>query len=552
MGRRETFHKQADPKIKPTTLQQDNQKSFWFEGLKILAVISAAAGLYLTSFYSYLLFHSIVELFSVAIAWGVFALAWNSRRLIRNNYLLLLGIAYLFVGNLDLLHTLAYKGMNVFPGYGANLPTQLWIAARYLESISFLIAPFFLGRDLNPRNALVAYFLCFTLILLSIFAWPIFPTCYVEGQGLTTFKVVSEYIICALILGALALLYYERQEFDVTVWQLVAWSLLTMMVAELAFTHYIGVYDLSNQIGHYFKVVSFYLVYKAIIETGLTKPFSILLRDLKQAEEALRKANEALEGQVEERTAALQEANVQLRQEIQERQGIEANLRSSEEKLRYLASQILQVQEQERGRISRELHDDLGQSLIVVKLTMRKIYRALSTDNLAVTEDLENALAQLDSLIDKVRRISHNLSPSILEDFGLEAALASLFEDFSATEELKFSINLEKVSPHLSPTVQVAIYRIFQEALTNISKHAAASEVKVQITRTNDHIRFLVEDNGRGFDLAAAKAGGRGVGLASIEERLHLLKGVLEIQSQKGRGTQLSFILPCESASAPE
>jgi signal transduction histidine kinase len=374
----------------------------------------------------------------------------------------------------------------------------------------------------------------------------------VEGQGLTTFKVVSEYIICALILGALALLYYERQEFDVTVWQLVAWSLLTMMVAELAFTHYIGVYDLSNQIGHYFKVVSFYLVYKAIIETGLTKPFSILLRDLKQAEEALRKANEALEGQVEERTAALQEANVQLRQEIQERQGIEANLRSSEEKLRYLASQILQVQEQERGRISRELHDDLGQSLIVVKLTMRKIYRALSTDNLAVSEDLENALAQLDSLIDKVRRISHNLSPSILEDFGLEAALASLFEDFSATEELKFSINLEKVSPHLSPTVQVAIYRIFQEALTNISKHAAASEVKVQITRTNDHIRFLVEDNGRGFDLAAAKAGGRGVGLASIEERLHLLKGVLEIQSQKGRGTQLSFILPCESASAPE
>jgi len=100
--------------------------------------------------------------------------------------------------------------------------------------------------------------------------------------------------------------------------------------------------------------------------------------------------------------------------------------------------------------------------------------------------------------------------------------------------------------------VQVAIYRIFQEALTNISKHAAASKVKVQITRTNDHIRFLVEDNGRGFDLAAAKAGGRGVGLASIEERLHLLKGVLEIQSQKGRGTQLSFILPCESASAPE
>jgi len=227
-------------------LEQESQKSFWLEGLKILAIISAAAGLYLTSFYSYLLFHSIVELFSVAIAWGVFALAWNSRRLIRNNYLLLLGIAYLFVGNLDLLHTLAYKGMNVFPGYGANLPTQLWIAARYLESVTFLIAPFFLGRALNPRNALVGYLLCFTLILLSIFAWPIFPTCYVEGQGLTTFKVISEYIICAIILAALAFLYNNRREFDAAVWRLVAWSLLTMMVAELAFTYYYSVHKITQ------------------------------------------------------------------------------------------------------------------------------------------------------------------------------------------------------------------------------------------------------------------------------------------------------------------
>lgn len=533
-------------------MQQDNEKSFLLEGLKILAVISAAAGLYLTSFYNYILFHAIVELFSVAIAWGVFALAWNSRRLIHNNYLLLLGIAYLFVGNLDLLHTLAYKGMNVFPGYGANLPTQLWIAARYLESLSFLIAPFFLDRALNPRNAFGAYFLSFTLILLSIFAWPIFPTCYVEGQGLTTFKIASEFIICAIIFGSLVILYSHRQKFDAAIWRLVAWSLLTMMIAELAFTFYVGVYDLSNLIGHYFKIISFYLMYKAIIETGLTKPFSLLLRGLKQAEEALRKANEALEGQVEERTAALQETNIQLRQEILERQRVETALRESEKKLRYLASQILLVQEQERGRISRELHDDLGQSLIVVKLIMRKCYRDLSNDNIAMTEDLESALEQLDTLIEKVRRISHDLSPAILEDLGLEAALESLFEDFSATEELKFSIDMEKISPFLSQNVQLAIYRIFQEALTNISKHAAASEVKVQIGRKNGHIHFLVEDNGQGFDLATfrtALPGNRGVGLASIEERLHLLNGVMEIRSRKGNGTQLSFALPLESST---
>lgn len=532
-------------------MRPDYKKSFVIAALKIFVVLAAALGLYLTSFHNYLFFHSLVELFSVAIAWAVFALAWNSRHLIRNNYLLLMGISYLFVGNLDLLHTLAYKGMNIFPGYGANLPTQLWIAARYLESLSFFVAPFFLGRALNPRITLGGYLLCFTLILLAIFSWQIFPICYVEGQGLTTFKVASEYIICALIIGALALLYKKRREFDAVVWRLVAWSLLSMMAAELAFTFYVGVYDLSNMIGHYFKILSFYLIYKAIIETGLVQPFSLLLRDLKKAEETLRKANDALEGQVQERTAALLDANVQLRQEIWERQSVEASLRESEKNLRHLASQILQVQEQERGRISKELHDDLGQSLVVLKLTMRKIAHNFSNHYNPITEDLENALGQLDTSINKIRRISHNLSPSVLEDFGLEVALDALFRDFSASEELEFFINMETVSPFLSKNSQIAIYRIFQEALTNISKHAAATEVTVQISRQNDHMQFQVTDNGQGFDLASTKAalpGERGLGLASIEERVHLLNGASEIQSRIRQGTQLSFTLP-ESGS---
>jgi len=533
-------------------LQHDNEKShsFWIKGLQILAVVLAAAGLYLTSFYSYLLFHALAELFSVAIAWAVFALAWNSRRLIHNHYLLLLGIAYLFVGSLDILHTLAYKGMNVFPGYGSNLATQLWIAARYLESLSFFIAPFFLGRAFDSRVALGVYILAVTLVLLSIFAWPIFPTCYVEGQGLTTFKITSEYIVCALLLGSLGLLYTKRRQFDARIWRLVAWSLVMMMISELAFTFYVGVYDLSNLVGHYFKVISFYLVYKAIIETGLTKPFSLLLRDLKQAEAALKKANEELEGRVAERTSALLTANVQLRQEIRERQIAEAHLRESEEKLHHLAAQILHVQEQERGRIARELHDDLGQSLLVVKLIMHKVLRSLSPEESAAAEELETALEHLGSLIEKVRRISHNLSPAILEDLGLEIALDSLFKDFADNEGLKFSIHKEKMPPSLSKNMEIAIYRIFQEALTNISKHAGATEVKVEISPGNDHIKFLVEDNGRGFDLHASNPGERGLGLASIEERVHLLNGVLDIWSQRGQGTHLSFTLPLEGLGA--
>ena len=109
-------------------------------------------GIYLTSHYNYLLFHSLAEIFSIVIACGIFMIAWNSRRFLDNNYLLFIGIAYLFVGGLDLIHTLAYKGMGVFQGYETNLPTQLWIAARYMESLSLFLAPFFFGRKLKVNS----------------------------------------------------------------------------------------------------------------------------------------------------------------------------------------------------------------------------------------------------------------------------------------------------------------------------------------------------------------------------------------------------------------
>ena len=515
---------------------------------KILIVVVAAIGLYFTTFHHYLIFHSPVELFSVAIAWGIFALAWNSRHLMHNNYLLLLGVAYLFVGNLDLLHTLAYKGMNVFPGYGSNLPTQLWIAARYLESLSYLIAPFFLGRALNPRLTLAGYTVVFTCIVLSIFSWGLFPGCYVEGQGLTVFKIVSEYIICFIMLAALGLLVQRRQEIDRAVLRLITWSILAMIASEISFTYYVGVYDFANMIGHYFKIVSFYFIYRAIIASGIVEPFSLVFRDLKQAKEALQRANDELENQVLERTATLKDTNVQLLQEIQERRRFENSLRKSEEKLRHLTSKIFQAQEQERQRISAELHDDLGQSLILLRMHLAGLRRTMSDDQ--VQQRLDESLQQTHDLVDKVRRISRNLSPSALEHLGLEAALAQLFKDFSVNQNLKFDADMETVSPFLSQAAQTGVYRIFQETLANISKHANATEVAIRINRRHNYLHFLVADNGQGFDLTEIKAKAsddEGMGLASIEERVYMLDGTCEIWSEIGGGTRVSFVLPVEN-----
>lgn len=258
--------------------------------------IAFAAGvfifIYLSSLYNYLLFHSLAELFSIVIGFAIYMFSRNSRRFLENDYLIFLGIAYFFIGILDLLHTFSYKGMGIFPENSANLPTQLWIAARYLESLSFLIAPFFLRRSLSDRLYYVFYIMVTGLLLLSIFYWQVFPDCYLEETGLTDFKKLSEYAISLILVASIVLLYANRKEFDQDVYRLVVISVLTTIVAELAFTFYIGVYDFSNLVGHYFKIISFYLVYKAIIETGLEKPYNLMFRNLKRSEEELQKAND--------------------------------------------------------------------------------------------------------------------------------------------------------------------------------------------------------------------------------------------------------------------
>jgi signal transduction histidine kinase len=242
-------------------------------------------GLYLSSRYNYLLFHSLAELFSIVIACGIFMTAWNARRYINNGYLMFIGIAYLFIGSLDLLHTLAFNGMSIFPGYGANLATQLWIGARYLESLSLLFAPLLIRRQIRVGFVFLGFSGVTLLFLLSIFAFDVFPACYIDGTGLTPFKKISEYVISMILLASMGLLLKHRGEFERSVLVLLIWSIFLTIGSELAFTFYVQVYGLSNLIGHYFKILSFYLIYKALIETGLARPYELLFREVKSSEE---------------------------------------------------------------------------------------------------------------------------------------------------------------------------------------------------------------------------------------------------------------------------
>jgi PAS domain S-box-containing protein len=274
--------------------RQDRNKLKGAKSKFASAFLAAALllGLWLVGIRNYLLFHTLAESFSIVIAFSIFIIAWNSRRLMENGYLLFLGIAYLFVGGIDLIHTLAYTGMGVFPGQTTNLATELWIGARYTESLSLLLAPFFLGRRVRVELALTGYLAASALFLSAVFYWDIFPVCFVEGQGLTTFKKVSEYAISLVLLGSAVGLLKRRRYFDPGVLTLLVMSIMITIASELAFTFYTHAYGLFNLVGHYFKIVSFYLIYKALIETGLREPYDLLFRELKQREEALRLSEE--------------------------------------------------------------------------------------------------------------------------------------------------------------------------------------------------------------------------------------------------------------------
>ena len=255
-------------------------------------------GVYLVSRENYLLFHSFVEIFSIVIAVGIFMIFWNTRRFLDNNYYIFVGVAYVFVAMMDFLHTLAYAGMGVFPRYDANLPTQLWIASRYLESLIFLVAPLLIYRKVKLSLVFAGFLMVVSLLLASIFYWNIFPDCLLEGTGLTSFKKTSEYIISIILVAAILLNFKKRDNFDTKVFWLLNASLIATILSELSFTLYSNVYGLPNFIGHIFKIISFYLIYKAFVSLGLTQPYSLLFRELKQSEQVLeRRHRELVEAQ---------------------------------------------------------------------------------------------------------------------------------------------------------------------------------------------------------------------------------------------------------------
>ena len=289
-----------------------------------------------------------------------------------------------------------------------------------------------------------------------------------------------------------------------------------------------------------------------VVITALCDPngnllgFAKLTRDTtekREKENALTKANELLELRVEQRTAVLTRVNHELRTEIAERQRAEQQLKTSLDQLRALTARLQSVREEERTSISREIHDELGQACTAIKMDLALIGRRLTKRQTPLRAKVDSAIQLVDSLIVTLRRIASELRPRTLDDLGLPAALESQAQEFESRTGIRCSVTLPQEPLHLDADRSTAIFRIFQESLTNVARHAHATRVEALLEMQADRIIFQVIDNGSGFDPAEAKAR-KSLGLVGMQERALLLNGDLKIEGVPGAGTTLTLTIP--------
>ena len=244
-----------------------------------------------------------------------------------------------------------------------------------------------------------------------------------------------------------------------------------------------------------------------------------------------------------------EEEVVRWQEKMEERRKAEGALRESETQLRSLSTQLLRAQETERKRISRELHDELGQSLLVMKLRLNFIEENLLPHQTELKRECEDGIQYIDQVIENIRRLSRDLSPAILEDFGLSAALRWLINNFAKRYNMQVMMEMADIDSLLPLHFHIVVYRTVQEVLTNVGKHSRAKNVTISISENTDSISFSIADDGIGFDEALIDAkdlDARGLGLETMKGRCRMVGGVLKILTKEGEGTRVTLSVPVE------
>ena len=264
----------------------------------------------------------------------------------------------------------------------------------------------------------------------------------------------------------------------------------------------------------------------------------------REREEELKQLNEGWGIRLQASTEELAAVNESLVAEVSDRMHTKQSLEASRRDLRHLTSQLLRVQDEERRRISRDLHDDINQRLALLAVDIEALEQQLSDAPIGTVRTVRAIQDRTIELSEDVRHLAHQFHPSILDDLGLSIALKRLVDDFTARNGAK-GLFIDHDTPKLlAQEVATCIYRVAQESLGNVSRHAKAKQVRVELGRLRNGLQLLVSDDGVGFDLNCPQHEQGGLGLLSMKERVSLLGGTLDIQSAEGAGTRVCAWVP--------
>ncbi len=263
----------------------------------------------------------------------------------------------------------------------------------------------------------------------------------------------------------------------------------------------------------------------------------------KQIDEELNRHRNHLEELVDSRTSELTQANTRLKIEIDHHKETQVDLISSREQLRKLSNQIQAVREEEKTRISREVHDRLGQALTALKMDTSHIEKKLPSEQADLKERLQSMTVTIDDTIKSVQQIAMELRPPVLDAFGLCEAIEWEAGECKKRYGINFDLNCLQDHVNLETNLKTAFFRIFQEILTNIVRHSKATNVRVSFNLIEDTLIFEVEDNGIGIKEENINSS-NSIGLIGIQERAHSFKGKVEFDGFPGKGTKITVKIP--------
>jgi signal transduction histidine kinase len=492
----------------------------------------------------YLLFHVLIELFSIVILGSIFIIGWNTRNITQNGFFLVIGISSFFVAIMDTLHLLAFPGMGFFMDIATpiNLSPQLWISARYFQSITILTSLLAIKRKMSPVHVLSSLALTASLLIVLVFAG-IFPDAH-DGTGLTPFKIASEYVIISFLGLACLFTLKNKSFFTKSTYRYILAFLIALIASESMFTIYSSAYEVSNMLGHVFKIVAFAFAYKAIVRTSLEKPLESLFKKLVDTDEDLQKRN-----------VALAASNENLQREIAERRRAESTLHQF----------ISTISHEFRTPVT--VLDQSVQNLI-------KFNERLSTDqeNMLISAISKNMVIMTD-LVENVMNLTRIDEHELLltrSRFNIKDIIISMLKEMNKTlSEKQSNVNVEITDAIMYFGDVEKIRQVAQIFLENAVKFSKPGKPEIVI-KARDHytgdfnpesvdgvlLQFI--DNGIGidedlfprlFDRFARShrvkdIPGSGLGLAIAKEFVTLHGGKIYTSSSVDNGTTFSVFLP--------